>query len=602
MIRLKLLTPLVAVSLAMLSFTVDRPLYLDPVACVADAARQRIYVALAGQMRIVTVDARSERPVASWALPMAPTGLTLSADGSRLVATMGQTNGRVAVVDTQTGQIERTFEAGFSPVSPVLSGDALAVCNRYVDRVSFYSIADGRKLGETAVSREPYAAAATPDGSRLFVGCHLPAQPATAAQVASVVDVIDFGKRERVGRIDLPNGSTAVSGLAVSPDGRTAFVTHLIGHYQVPTNQLERGWMNANALSILDTGRAERRATVLLDDVTDGAANPWGLAVTDNGQTLVVAHHGTSELSCIPLPALMRVVDEGGLGGPGAGSRSADLEYELRTMQTIGRRRVPLDGRGPRAVAILGARAYVAEYFSGTLGVVDVTAAAPRSREVALGAEPLMDQVRRGEWRFHDATLCFQRWQSCASCHPGARTDGLNWDLLNDGVGNPKQTRSMLLAHQTPPVMALGVRDRAETAVRAGIRFIQFAEVREEDAAAIDAYLKSLQPLASPHLVDGQLSELARQGEAVFEQASCSRCHSPPHGSDGESYPMPYATGSDRDRPFDTPVLTEVWRTAPYLYDGRAADMATALREHSEHARDLSEAQMRALVEYVLSQ
>ena len=60
---------------------------------------------------------------------------------------------------------------------------------------------------------------------------------------------------------------------------------------------------------------------------------------------------------------------------------------------------------------------------------------------------------------FNDATICFQHWQSCGSCHPDARVDGLNWDLLNDGLGNPKNTRSMLLVHQGGPAMSLGVRE-----------------------------------------------------------------------------------------------------------------------------------------------
>ena len=59
---------------------------------------------------------------------------------------------------------------------------------------------------------------------------------------------------------------------------------------------------------------------------------------------------------------------------------------------------------------------------------------------------------------FNDAEICFQHWQSCASCHPDARVDGLNWDLMNDGLGNPKNTRSMLLVHQGGPAMSLGVR------------------------------------------------------------------------------------------------------------------------------------------------
>ncbi|MHC4147198.1 MAG: cell surface protein, partial [Planctomycetota bacterium] len=82
-----------------------------------------------------------------------------------------------------------------------------------------------------------------------------------------------------------------------------------------------------------------------------------------------------------------------------------------------------------------------------------------------------MTAERRGEMLFNDALLCFQSWQSCASCHPSdARVDALNWDLLNDGLGNPKNTKSLLLSHETPPAMITGIRENAEIAVRAGFR------------------------------------------------------------------------------------------------------------------------------------
>ena len=38
----------------------------------------------------------------------------------------------------------------------------------------------------------------------------------------------------------------------------------------------------------------------------------------------------------------------------------------------------------------------------------------------------------------HDTTA------SCATCHPDGRSDGLNWDLLNDGIGNPKNEGTKL--------------------------------------------------------------------------------------------------------------------------------------------------------------
>jgi len=87
--------------------------------------------------------------------------------------------------------------------------------------------------------------------------------------------------------------------------------------------------------------------------------------------------------------------------------------------------------------------AYTANYFSDTLSVIDLDAPELKAESISLGPKPEMDMVRKGEFYFHDANLCHQGWQSCASCHPGdARVDGLNWDLLNDGIDNPKTPRA----------------------------------------------------------------------------------------------------------------------------------------------------------------
>ena len=60
----------------------------------------------------------------------------------------------------------------------------------------------------------------------------------------------------------------------------------------------------------------------------------------------------------------------------------------------------------------------------------------------------------------------------------------------------------------------------------AGFNFIQFFDVSEEDAVCVDAYLKALRPVPSPYLVNGELSELAKEGKKVFEKLKCGECHS----------------------------------------------------------------------------
>ena len=105
--------------------------------------------------------------------------------------------------------------------------------------------------------------------------------------------------------------------------------------------------------------------------------------------------------------------------------------------------------------------------------------------------------------------------------------DGLNWDLLNDGLGNPKNTKSLLFAAKTPPNMALGIRANAQLAVRAGFRYILFTVPPEETAAAVDVYLESLKPIPSPWLEKGKLSRAAVRGRKLFLEPTlgCASCH-----------------------------------------------------------------------------
>ena len=56
------------------------------------------------------------------------------------------------------------------------------------------------------------------------------------------------------------------------------------------------------------------------------------------------------------------------------------------------------------------------------------------------------------------------------------------------------------------------------------------------------------------------------------------------------------------EKGWDTPTLREVWRTAPYLFDGRAATMEEVFSIH-KHGVDqkVSKKEIEALAEYVNS-
>lgn len=622
-------TPAIMIVLLATSFLPHSPGWANvgdcrsPISLVAGPGGQLLYIAQATSNQLAVFDITSERIVAEIPVADRPVGLAISADGSRLYVTSAVSKGTVQVVDLASRTIVGSIAVGHTPVAVVAGpGDeTLYLCNQFSNSIGFVDLACGEQVATIPVPREPVAAVLTADGQFLLVVNHLPAGPANTEYTACVVSVIDTNARKLVENIELPDGSTNLQAITLSPDGRYAYVTHLLARYKFPTTYLERGWVNTNALTIIDVLDQKYVNTVLLDDPTRGAANPYGVACTADGKQIVISHAGTHELSVIDreelharlLPAesarhfISASTSTSGRKFTDPSYSAEDIPNDLTFMAGI-RRRLRLAGNGPRGVAVLGAMIYAAEYFSDSLSIVDID---PRSgqeaRSIPLGETVLMTTARRGEMLFHDASPSFQTWHSCASCHSGdARACALNWDLLNDGMLNPKNTKSLLLTHQTPPAMATGIRADAETAVRSGILYIQFAIPRRATTEALNTYLKSLEPVPSPHLVKSQVGAAATRGATVFQTAGCAQCHAGPLYTDGLRHRVGTATEEEPRGRFDTPTLVEVWRTAPYLHDGRAEtirDVLTTFNPDDHHGRvsSFSENELSDLIEYVLT-
>ncbi|MCP4613844.1 MAG: cell surface protein [Planctomycetes bacterium] len=622
------LQPCIIMLIVMLSLTTNANLsgqdYLSPSAMVADNQAGKLYIAQSTAKQVAVFEISTGKVKKTYSLPAEPSGLALSPDKSLLYVTCASPKGQVKIINLQTGKITRTLPAGHTPTAPVLSSNAktLYVCNRFDNNISVIDLTSRKQVTQIPVKREPVAAALTPNGKFLFVNNHIPTGAANRGNIAAVVSVINTITNRVTTTIELPNGTTALQGICISPDGRYAYAAHILARYTVPTTQLERGWINTNALSIIDVKRKRLFDTVLLDDVDNGAANPWAVGCTNDGKKVCVTHAGTDEISIIDVPDMLDKIrkyhaDEknspgssGGQSNYGGSSSTptSNIPNELSFLYDI-RKRIKLSGKGPRALAIIGSNIYVAEYFTDSLTVVDINKTEGiKTTALPLGPTPQLTQKRRGEMLFNDASLCFQHWHSCASCHPGgARVDALNWDLLNDGLGNPKNTKNLLLAHRTPPAMVTGVRENAEMAVRSGIRHILFAVRPEEEVVAIDEYLKLLKPIPSPYLVKGKLSASAKRGQKIYSKARCDSCHEGSLHTDLKQHNVGTGDGLDQDRKFDTPTLVEVWRTAPYLYDGRAATIEEVIAIYNPDDKhgltsNLSVKEITDLANFVLSQ
>ena len=607
-----------------------------------------------GSLAILDTGGKTERDEIP--LEGVPRGVALSDDGRTLYVAERHA-ATVAVIDTAKSIVTGRIPVGKWPEAIAVANKTkrLYVCNQDTHSLSVVDLAQGKVIEEIAVVREPACAAVTPDEEYVVVTNFLPHGVGTDPTLSAVVSIIDSSKLAVASTVKLAPGSTAVNGVCISPNGKWAYVVHQLGRFTLPITQLELGWVNTYALSILDVAKGTRLVTILLDDLEQGAANPCAVVCSRDGRQLWISHAGVHEVSNVKIglvhelldgkvPQALASIRDGSLPDPQPekGSRGLpaippevmqklteaniwvriqedrkkinELENDLTALYLAGAiRRFPTGGNSPRGIALTRdeKQLLVANYYNGSVAVMD-PGTGELQGSIPLGPQPEPNAMRRGEVLFHDATFCFQRWHSCASCHQGGgRIDGLRWDFLRDGIGNPKDTPSLIHMDKTPPLNRLATRATPRICTETGVLGSHMIEPSSQQVDDLLAYLVSLRPDINPHLdAEGKPSEAAARGKVLFDgKADCGGCHSGPLFTNQKMYNVGVTTPNDPPRhkgSYDTPSLIEAYRTAPYLHDGRALTLEDVLTTHDElgrhgKAKGLNASEIDDLVEYLRS-
>lgn len=557
----------------------------------------------AGLNRVVLMDPATRTRLNSLPVQGVPRGLAW--ETTNLLWVCEYDAGTVARIDVAQAKVNRRLTVGPKPYDvkfdPVRQ--RLVVADFGLAQVAVLDLASGATLATMPAVAQPMQIAFTPDYAMALVANSQPAGDARALDHAAEVTLVDLNTFA-VSSIKLPTGSTAVRGIAVSADGRWAYVAHLLGRTYLPTTQLNNGWILNNSVTVLNLTNRQVYATIPLDAYEEGAANPWGLAVSTNGQSLFVAAAGVHELVRLDWGSLQTYIAT----NPPA---RAWLDSDLVTLyQNNWICRQPLQAKGPRGLALSpdGRTLAVAAYFSGEVHFLDATNRAVNDA-VATGPGAPEHALRRGERLYNDGDGCYQRWLTCATCHPGARSDGLNWDLVNDGIGNTKNTLSHVYSTETPPSMSTGVRASVMVAIQAGFKFIQFQQRSDQEMQDVYDYMASLRPERSPTLNKQWLTAAAMRGRAIFRDpvVGCANCHNGPYYTDkqlrnvGTGHP---ADVGPRDPIYDTPALHELWRSGPYLHDGSAATLRDVILTQNSNqlhgvTAQLTSSQVDDLVAYL---
>jgi YVTN family beta-propeller protein len=573
--------------------------------------------------------------------------MDVSPDG-KLLLVANTDSGTVTVIDTAKKEKLREIVVGTKPegVTWIGAGPRAAVTLYGANQVVFFDATTGAISKKLPVKFEPYGIVSDAAGKRAWISHDYP----------GIVSEIDLDK-ETVTR-EIPAGSFT-RGIAYSPADNRLYVSefftgilraidltsgkeldswkghstdnlsrHVLVHPNRPkaylahirsiVNFIDGAGSIFPSLSICDLKPGEGKRRVALGmDTFNGiyvVTNPWESAMSPDGKRFYVIYAGTNDMNYCD------VIDD-----------------DYREIERVGN--AARTGQNPRAVRVSpdSKTVYIYNAMDFAVAVHD----ASNMRQVAAiktCAPPKSPEWVRGKVLFNTANppMTQRRWIACSSCHPDGLHDARVWQQPE---GLRKTTALMGMAH-THPLHWSADRDEVqdfEYTIRSklmqgtgllkgsipGKRAFEKAELeyvcsgKSKDLDALAIYSNSFEPPPSPHLVDGKLSPAAERGKTLFfsKEVNCASCHSGPYYTDS-SLQKPYklhdiGTGRDDKRErmgtaYDTPTLVGIYRTAPYLHDGKAKtllDVLTTCNKEDKHGKTshLSPGQLDDLVEFLKS-
>jgi cytochrome c peroxidase len=552
-----------------------------------------------------------------------------------------QAAGSVAVVNLRQGKVEIEIPVGRGPSDVALHGRRLFVSCEDDDQLVEVDPERRAVARRWPTAQAPRGLAIHPDGTRVFVACHdaktvQAIDPASAATTALALDawaervvihrdtqapyLLILSANERGATVTMSAvdrlrvlSTNRIAGISNAPGfaskpGPSSFV--LLVHQQprdkVPATQVAQGWVFTNAISSfspwgIDTPKGGASPAKVLDEPGRAFADPSDVALSPDHRHAFVACGGADSVLVLRSDRFVSAnygpMDADASHHNGKDDLSLTRRYLVARIPTQANpRRLALSGDGGTLV--------VSNTLADSLTVIDARTFEVR-RHIALGTAEV-DAARRGERLFHSNRLTFQGQFTCASCHPHGGSDGLNWDLSRDGIGNFLNTRSLRGIADTAPYGWHGTSATLPDRIAGTLRQVHRVEPTSTEVDDLAAYLRTLPP-PRPLPVPAAERDAVARGNLLFHgKAKCSACHQEKTWQDGIAHDVGTKIDGDLADRFDTPSLRGLVRTAPYLHHGQAAtldDVFSKFNERQRHgaAHLLTPAELTELIAFLRS-
>lgn len=584
--------------------------YASPVELLFSRDRSRLFVLCQQSGEVRVLDGSTFAEIRKIPVGHVPRGFSLSPDGSRLFV-VNSWDDTLSVIDTHALAVIATWPVAAEPsgVAEDRAGQHLFVANRISNDVAVLNAETGVEEKRLAAGRGASYITPSPDGSRLYVTHVYPNPTAFRTAPDSEITVIDANRAIVVDRIPL-RGIAGVFHIAFSTDGRLGVAAELHPKNLIPLAHLEHGGAFVDTLTLFGPDIGPAPVEVPLDELERYAARPFGVAISPDKSLLFVSSGGSEIVTVIDLPKLLRFLHTH--RPPFAQDLSAGANYVTARISV---------GHDPRGILISpnGRHLLVANRLDDTLSVIDASTNRIRST-VPLAGPKELSVLRYGEQTFYTARYSFQGQIGCANCHIDSTFDGLNWDLEPDGFGRDVvDNRPIEDLVGTEPYKWNGGNPNLPTECGPRTEKYFWRSENYDNLTLTDlvTYIRSLPPRRNRwRLPDDQLTPAQERGKALFERTTdkfhhpiplenrCSYCHSGPKGTSQKSFDVGTKRDIDNSGLLDTPQLTNIALTAPYLHDGSAATLEeiwTIYNPNDKHGRtnDLTKDELNDLIEYL---
>jgi YVTN family beta-propeller protein len=584
--------------------------YASPLELLFSPDGTHLFVLCQGSDQVRVLDAMTYAFIKNIPVGHVPRGFSLSPDGSRLFVA-NSWDDTISVIDTAALAVVATWPVAAEPSGVVEDRAAkhVFVANRISNDVAVLNAQTGEEEKRLVAGRGASYLAESPDGASLFV-THVYPNPTPQRSVPqSEITVIDTARSVVTGRIPL-DGIAHAFHVALSSDGRLGVAAALHPKNLVPLAHLEHGGVFADTLMLFGPEIGSKPVEFPLDELERYAARPFGVALAPDGSRIYVTSGGSELLTVLDVPRLLHFLH----------THQPPFTHDLAASANYVVARIPV-GSDPRGIVFSpdGRRLLVANRLDDTLSIIDARTNRAVST-VALEGPKEVSVLRHGEQTFYTARYSFQGQIGCASCHIDSTFDGLTWDLEPDGFGRDIVDNKILEdVKGTEPYKWNG--GNPDLPTECGPRTEKYFWRSENydglTLTDLATYIRSLPPRPNRwRRPDGELTAAQERGQGIFERGvdkfgnpiplanRCSYCHSGPKGTSQKSFDVGTQKPTDNSGKLDTPQLTNIALTAPYLHDGSAASLEeiwTKFNPQDRHGRtnDLTKDELNDLVEYL---